>query len=157
MHQIKQDYTCKWVLTFDTCKLKEWWPVLTLTATATEAISKVVVRLATSLLRLAATLFFLYSPIDDCDTIYCSLFVVINLHVFVDCFTTANFCTWILRKLVKAGNHKSLLEMKVKTWSSKSFSPQIISNTKYMDNWDTSNQWRGVAKHVFHLWTFNLL
>ena len=42
-----------------------------------------------------------------------------------------NFCTWILWKLVKAGNHKSFLGMKVKMWNSKIFSPQRISNVWY--------------------------
>ena len=41
----------------------------------------------------------------------------------------ANFCTWILWKLVRADNRGRFLGMKVKTWNSESFSPQIISNT----------------------------
>ena len=60
---------------------------------------------------------------------------------FVDYFATTKgfwwyFYTWILWKLVKAGDRECFLGMKVKTWNNESFSLWIISNGIYkiLDN-----------------------
>ena len=70
-------------------------------------------------------------------TIYCLLFAVKRFYVFCrllcNCKSSlANFWLWVLRNLAKAGNHKHFLGMKVKTWTSKSFSLRIISNVWYL-------------------------
>ena len=66
--------------------------------------------------------------------LYCNhlLFAMKKFSFFADYFNCksvlVNVCTWVLWKLMKAGNRKTFLWIKVKTWNSKTFSSWIISN-----------------------------
>ena len=64
------------------------------------------------------------------NTVCCLPFMVKMFHVFCRLFCNfkssfMNVCSWILWKLVKAGNRKSLSGMKVKTWNT-------VNNKQYM-------------------------
>ena len=78
---------------------------------------------------------------------------------FTDYFTTTkilvNCYTWILWKVVKTGNCKG---MKIKTWNSKTFSSQIISNIWYISLQFTNIQWQYYNLSINHVTTiYNML